>query len=585
MIVPVLIFAVLAAGCYGSLKTPDVPKPPEPAGDDDTVGDDDTAGDDDNSEVITVDGMTVDFVNYEIVEVDPTDDDTGDDDTIGDDDTGDDDVEPYDPSEYRYVIEGTLGAPIIITGGIVVTANVSGEIEVIENGEARVEDNRIACVGEAGACSETDETGEPTIVHLAPTDKIYPGLIDTHNHHKYSPCGLFTHPGTTYTHSAQWRGSDEYGLWKDNCADLIAEFGLICEANQHGLTRSTIGGATATQSAPNNRCLRESQYIPLLGRDIDYVHGFGPDLPDINRANVLGPGSYSDEEAQNICAQQATDGIGLISHSGEGHREDPHVIAELEVLRTKADGCLLNPQTLIIHGNWDLADELAAAACDEEAGECSPDYLPRFVWSPSSNTDLYGWQMLASLPVADLLDYGVIVALAPDWICSHGIGMITELNVAREFISDFLSTEFPLPDGSTTLIPDITDEDLFLMATHYAAIAANLGDRIGRLQENLAADITIVTGLTDYPYETAFLGNIAGVMVGGQWKYGDDWLMPAARLYRESPDNCEDLEICDVSKKICIPETLEGDRVRLSELTFAGLFDLQPFDALPGSCF
>lgn len=469
----------------------------------------------------------------------------------------------------REVLPGAADR-ILIRGGIIVTVNETGEVDLFEGGELFVNGDTIDCVSET-ICDITDGA---TIVQLGPNDKLYSGLIDTHNHPHYNFCPVFEH-SETYQHNGQWRGSDEYDLWGETFYDPNDD--LVCEKYQYGLVASLFGAATTLQGiGVNRRCLRQGESEPLLGRMPDSIDGLGPDHV---RTWALGIDSVPDEDAQAFCdAVDDGEEDRVFIHIGEGRRGNENVEEEFDTLRGLASGCLMDSSRagalVFIHGNFtrETLEEIAAL------GD-SPEERPIIVWSPSSNTDLYGWNVEASLSVPDALELGIRVALGPDWRPSHGIGMITEINRARDFADEFF------PAGS------VSDEAIFRMVTANAADAAGLKEDLGRLAPGMLADLAIIKGGTTNPFERAYLGDVAGVMIGGKFYYGDDWLMEATSF---SSDYCEELAVCDVPKRVCIPDTVDGEPVSFSSLEAGTFFYLsggtatpylpEPFDTLPFAC-
>lgn len=496
------------------------------------------------------------------------------------------------PGETREVILGANRNQTLFRGGIVVTADDSGDVESTEGGQVFTDGDGIACVGSfENPCEGTEDA---TIIQLASTDKIYPGLIDTHNHPHYNFCPLFEHPGECYTHNSVWQASREYSDWKDHYSR--PNEGAVCEEYQHGFVTSLIGGASAIQGVGvNRRCFRQTPTKPLLGRLLDSFDGIRDDHV---RTWTMGIVATPDETVQGACDDiDAGDVDRIFLHIAEGPRvvpdertgelvENPAIREEFDALYEKAGGCLTEngraAAVVMIHSNF-TRDELEALA----GLGASPRERPKIVWSPSSNTDLSCSTEYATPSIPDILELGFTVSLGPDWRPSHGIGMVPEANVARRYAGEFF------PAGS------VTDEELFKMMTVNAAEAAALGDHIGRLAPGMRADITVITGETGNPFEPAHLDDVAGVMVDGVLYYGDRWLMAATTM---DPGDCEDgidaLNICGVEKRLCIPPTVDGETVRFGNLV-DGAFVYRPnldapdilepytpesFDTVEGAC-
>lgn len=461
----------------------------------------------------------------------------------------------------RYVVRGSDGNHLRIVGGIVVTADDKGTINVLPDGDVVIAGNKIECVGTTqNPCQGANDA---TTMYLMDTDKIYPGLVNAHDHPSYNFCPLFEH-AATYDHNSAWRASKEYDDWGNRYYN--PNNAMDCQRLWYGLIVSPFGGATSIQGIGQNlRCLRQAQNTPLIGRMIDSVDGIRPDHV---RTWTLGIDAYSNTDAQSACnaIDNGTEDR-LMLHIGEGRRGNLKVEGEFTKLERRANGCLVDPNRagalVMIHGNFTIGTLTKIAALG------SPGKRPFIVWSPSSNTDLYGWNAEASLSVPDAMQLGMIVAIGTDWRPSRGIGMITELNVARRYATQFF------PHGA------VTDEDLFRMATLNAAKAAGLENDIGRIAPGMRADITIITGNTDNPFEEAYLGNVAATIIDGLRYYGDVSLMDA-NVFDEK--NCEVFKVCDVEKKICVPPNMDGQSISYSRLKNGTLFyrpDLSSPDVLP----
>jgi len=453
----------------------------------------------------------------------------------------------------------------IIQGGIIITVAANSSLQVVPQGEVLFENDQIACVGSAGSPCATD--GSETVIVLPYTYKIYPGLIDSHNHPHYNAFTLFLHPGSNYQSSSDWRNSDEYADWKDHWPDPNTN---DCQRSQYGIVRALVGGATAIQGVTSNlKCLRSTANAPWVLRQIDAYNGITPDKV---KTNSLGVGSLNNADVLTICAEQNSGKWDrFIIHLSEGVQGAAKALKEFQDLKAMGNGCLFNPKTVFIHGNGLTHTELDFIAASGAT----------LVWSPSSNTDLYGWAQNASLDVPYALSLGIPLALGPDWYPSHGIGMFAEMTRANAFSQAFFSGI-------------VTTEQIFRMATAGGAKLAALDAYLGRIQPGMKADLVIAAGETNQPFETVYLGQVAGVFVNGKLYYGDQLIMTAQNVTNPS---CEDLSVCGTGKTLCLPPTYNGDAVTLSALkqsfiwvpnlsnpTATEPFTATAFDELPEAC-
>ncbi len=525
--------------------------------------------------------------------------------------------------ETREVIPGTNGT--LIRGGMVVTTDEEGDVEVIERGEVfiRAGSNIIECISRLGGCEGAERAA---IIQLASTDKIYPGLIDSHNHVQYNFCPPFEHvneDGTSicYEHNTVWQSSRIYNDWKNRYSRPNENYparNSICEEYHYGFAASLFGGATSVQGVGvNRRCFRQSANRPLLGRLLDSYDGIQRDHIRTWTMGILDHFFLPDESIRNICEDIDNGEVDRVYiHIAEGQRyvergkglvENPLIRDEFDALYARPEGmpeagCLMRDgraaALVFIHGNF-TRERLETLA---ELGD-TPEERPKFVWSPSSNTDLHCWTEYATPLIPDILELGFTVSLAPDWRPSHGTGMITEANTARQYVQYAEGTS--CERGEHCFSPGVVNnEELFKMMTINAAKVANLSDYIGRLAPGMRADITIVKGETNNPFEPAYLGDIGGVMIDGILYYGDHWLMEATTM---DPEQCEDssslessadpeaLNLCGVEKMLCIPPTVDGDIVRFNYLVSDRAFIerlpegdspyiSESFDTLPDTC-
>lgn len=474
-------------------------------------------------------------------------------------------VDRYDHGEIT-VTPGAAEDQFLLKGAILVTFDKNNELSVIPNSELLFQGDEIVCVSDvANPCGAT---GEETVIDLPSTYKIYAGLIDTHDHPHYNAFPLFLHPGSDYGSSGDWRDSSEYDDWKAQWFDINKEQGKICQMYQYGIVRALAGGATTIQGVSvSNKCLRSSKNEPWILRQIDAYNGISP--KDMVKTNSMGVDSLADDEVAKICTdQQSGKWNRFIIHLSEGKQGDPNALKEFKSLQTLGGGCLFNPKSVFIHCNAFTQDEFDTFALSGA----------QIVWSPSSNTDLYGFTAEASLDVPAALIAGISVALGPDWFPSHGIGMITEMQSARRYSNEFFG-------GA------ITPEQIYFMSTVAGAKIAGLEEDIGRLAPGMKADITIAAGTTDDPFEPAFLGDVAGVFVGGKIYYGDQAIMDAQNVPGAT---CEDLDgICGAAKTICLPPSYDApdkaisySSLQNSFVSSDGPFSAVPFDDLsvPEAC-
>ncbi|MCA9701843.1 MAG: amidohydrolase family protein, partial [Myxococcales bacterium] len=451
-------------------------------------------------------------------------DSTSDTDTGETGDTGDPDVDP----------ELILGAPgrILLRGMVVTPAETfAGEVLVVED--------LITCV--AVDCAGEPEADVASIVDTHGV--IMPGMIDTHNHVQFA---IFDEddwtPAMVYSNHNQWPNEPAYQEMLDAKQYLNGEGGspinLNCEMNKYGELKALVAGTTAVTGAANpsnKKCYR------TLARTIDQsangLCGTVPpqSCPDGIQNHTIFPGTAA---ADGVCANfedGSTD--AYLVNVGEG--VDDVALSELDDLYTAPtiDGCLFDPRTAVVQGT--------------AFGEMEFDLMAAngmgLVWSPRSNVFLYGGQddltKTTNIPLA--LAKGINVSLAPDWSLGGSQNLLDELRFANE-----------VDDGVWGDL--LTPQDLVEMVTINAARNLGLDDRLGTLEVGKKADITVISGDTDAPYDAILAATpveVGLVLVDGRALYGAVGLV---ELGAPMP-GCEELDMVGKAKFSCV--AVEGGAV------------------------
>jgi len=129
------------------------------------------------------------------------------------------------------------------------------------------------------------------------------------------------------------------------------------------------------------------------------------------------------------------------------------------------------------------------------------------VWSPRSNLSLYG----ETIDLRESQRQGVRLALGTDWSPSGSFNMLEEFKCARA-----VAQEFAEP---------LEAHQLWLMATHNAAYAAGIDDRVGQLEEGFYGDLLLLRkreGLEDYAVAVnATVDDVALVWLDGKPIFAD----------------------------------------------------------------
>ncbi len=402
----------------------------------------------------------------------------------------------------RVLFRGTLLAP---TGPMV--------------GELLVEGTNITCV--APSCSGQAGASGATIVQTSGV--IAPGLIDSHNH------GLFNifdesdwNPGRFYKNHTEWTRDTRYGQVVDAKQYLNSEnaspVDYRCELNKYAEVKALIAGTTSFTLAPGAVDLL---CYSSLARTIDTRrNGLGSDAV---QTAIAVPNSSGATTVCNNFASGMTK--AYLIHVGEGI--DSVALNEFAALESLNSGCLLAPQTAIVHGTALTLSEFTKMA----------NAKMKLVWSPKSNMFLYNDTTRIDLAI----QAGVqTIALAPDWALGGSVNLLDELRFARSLSQ----TKFP---GL------LSARRLFEMVTIDAARVLAVDSALGSLEVGKRADIMLFSGDPNSPYDALIQtrpSDIELVMLDGRVVYGAPEVQSAAPAI----PGCETLPVCSASKFLCAAE-------------------------------
>lgn len=403
-------------------------------------------------------------------------------------------------------------------------------------GELLVEGTTITCV--QASCS--GQTGAQGATVIASPGVIAPGLIDAHNH------GLFNifdesdwSPGKFYNNHNEWTLDTRYGQVIDAKQYLNKEGGspvdLRCELDKYAEIKSLIAGTTSMVIAPG--ALNLTCYSSLA-RTIDTSqNGLGSDKV---RTSISVPDNAT---AMSICAgYTAGTTNAYVVHIGEGI--DAVARNEFAQLESRASGCLMAPQTAIVHGTALGTAEFTKMAAAKM----------KLVWSPKSNLFLYNDTTRIDLAI----QAGVqTIALAPDWALGGGINLLDELRTAASV-------------NQSKFAGVLTPRRLFEMVTIEPARVLGVDAQLGSLEVGKRADLFVFSGDPSKPYDALIQSrpsDIDLVMLDGRVLYGAPEVQGAA----PTAPGCEQLPVCTSSKFLCAAETSTANKL---DQTFATIRQL-----------
>lgn len=239
-------------------------------------------------------------------------------------------------------------------------------------GELLVEGANITCV--ADSCSSLPAASGATVITTSGV--IMPGMLDGHNH------GLFNifdeadwSPGKFYGSHNDWTSDVRYQQVLDAKQylnkDVTSPVDLRCEIDKYAEIKALIAGTTSFTLAPG---AVELACYESLARTIDTSRN---DL-GVDRLRTAISVPNNSAAAQTICnAFTVGTANAYAVHVAEGINATAR--NEFATLESRASGCLLAPQTAIVHGTALGTPEFSKMGT---AGM-------KLIWSPKSNLFLY----------------------------------------------------------------------------------------------------------------------------------------------------------------------------------------------------
>jgi cytosine/adenosine deaminase-related metal-dependent hydrolase len=386
------------------------------------------------------------------------------------------DVTPFDdaaPSAPRLALRGKIvrmSGPVIDDG--VIYLQRGSIVAVLKPSDAAPE-------GFAGV-AVTDTGGV-----------IYPGFADLHNHLAYNILSLWW-PARKSTNRAQWLGNRDYKRNVGMVMDVIVgRQDLVKALIRYVEVKLILGGVTSGQGM-TSKYRRSEKLYPGLVRNFE--------TPDDDKLPEIG---HLVPDLQNRPEKIASFRRGL-----EGHPRFFFHLAEGTDERARsqftllADNALVKASLVGIHSLGLKPEDYAALA---DAGA-------RIVWSPLSNSILYG----ETLPIKDVLAAGLPFALGSDWTPSGSRNILQELKVAA------LAAK-----AQGVALPN---EQLARAITVEAQEIAGWGKQLGKIEPEAYADLTVLDGIDDDPYDNLVKStekNVRLVIIAGHARYGDRDLMTA----------------------------------------------------------
>jgi 5-methylthioadenosine/S-adenosylhomocysteine deaminase len=461
------------------------------------------------------------------------------------------------------------GQPFVPTHGIllrgtVVTMDAAGTI--LHNGNVLLRDGKIVATWNGQKPPKGISIGDAVQIDLGSDARIFPGLINLHNHPTYNMLELWPAPSShveanlgrplgtePYANRYQWNGMmawsaqpPEFRRLVDTPQTLlISGLNLYPEIGKYSEIKAMLGGETAVEGGGSDPTTDD-----ILIRNVGSLN-FGRGRID---SRVLSIDGLTGSDLNSLLTRIQNGQIDAwIVHLAEGVRDNQRRAgdtfssrAEFATLTSKG---LLTDMTVIIHGNGLEPDDFVAMrGAPSIRLEGTGDGLgAKLVWSPLSNLLLYGQTAL----VYHALKAGVVVSLGTDWSPSGSRNLLDELKIA-----DITLREPRLLGADRDLIPSLSitgkgadaretaeialDKLLVEMVTSNPAKTLRWTQEVGSIEPGKFADLVLITkpqhssaaGLPDSPYRNlidATEEDVRLVLVNGEPLSGDVAVMAALK--------------------------------------------------------
>jgi 5-methylthioadenosine/S-adenosylhomocysteine deaminase len=329
---------------------------------------------------------------------------------------------------------------------------------------------------------------------------LYPGLVDLHNHLAYNYRSLWFAPRPEpYTTRDQWPRASTY---RDEITKPTVALGTAAAKAvlKFAEAKAVVGGVTAIQGSPG----LSRPYEGWLVRNVEHeTFGTGTDVVYQSVLNL-------DPEGLSRYGKHMREGSAFIYHLAEG--TDPKLVREFDDLDQA--GCL-HSRLVAIHATALGREQFKRWAKSKHGGAV--------VWSPFSNL----WLYRGTTDVVAARAAGMLVCLGADWGPSGSKNVLGELKVADLW-------------NRTHLAGSFSDQELCEMVTVNPgeALGRAWGERIGRIEEGLAADLVVMSANKKDPYRNLIESterNVRLVLVGGKAVFGNGSLMKAAGAVSPEP--------------------------------------------------
>ena len=438
------------------------------------------------------------------------------------------------------------------TSALLIRADLVMPGGLLERGALLIENGLISC---AGCDCLTGPAAAGATVFACPDAVVSPGLINAHDHITFSQGKPPGHGDVRYDHRHEWRKgsagkpkipspSNDSPLgdsWVELRQVLAGTTSYFASGAAPGLVRNL---DTASRLEGLNHGAADYETFPLGDTG----------------GGIINSGCAYDKKP----ALSVLDAVAWVPHVAEG----VNVGARNEELcldgQQEGGVDVVADNTGFIHAVGTTAADIAIFV-GEGAG---------LVWSPRSNTDLYGFTAFAPL----FHRFGGQIALGTDWTYTGSINILRELQCAEDWNARWDNY--------------FSDAQLVAMVTSWGATNLGFSDVLGSLTPGKLADIAIWDARGHEGYRAildAEVSDVALVLRGGapptiggttyfrrgRPLYGDSALVNALaerqldyanydpNVYSATDASkkklaaCETITVCAVDKTLCLAEQLE----------------------------
>jgi len=398
-----------------------------------------------------------------------------------------------------FAVPAANAAPVLVLKGTVVTMDDQGT--VLQSSGVVIKNGLVDSVLASGQSPPAGATVIDT------KGRIYPGLINLHNHIAYNFLPLYPVP-KHYDNRDEWPGGALYEKLVNNPKTIVTDPGLFdrqAEALKYAEIKAIVGGETTVQGSPQDAATSTS-----LVRNVE-LPNFAKDL--VGQRGLPIDGLFLKDLAANQKSIAKLD--AWLFHLSEGisdYSRREYFNAAYDASKNPGPKNQAGLKNIgVVMKNLVGIHSTALTEADFADWKKTAGAPPKVVWSPLSNLLLYG----KTTNVLAARKQGAIVALGTDWSPSGSKNLLGELKFADEVNRQLLGSK-------------LSARNLVEMVTSNPARIVNWQDKVGSIKAGMVADLLVVDTVGAEPYRGLIQAkeeNVQLVLVGGDPLYGDETWM------------------------------------------------------------